>query len=384
MNKRLLNIDDLLNKKSHFLFGARGTGKTTLIKEQLGESAFRIDLLNSDYYLRLASRPSDIEGMISAQTNRIIVVDEVQKLPILLDEVHRLIEEQGYTFLLTGSSARKLKRGGGNLLAGRAWIAELFPLVSREIPDFNLEMYLRFGGLPSMYYSEYPQDELKAYMQTYLTEEVAAEGLVRNLPLFSRFIKKASLTNGMLLNFSELASDLGVSPTTVREYYRILEDTLIGYMLEPFRPSESRKEVSTSKFYFFDVGVANYLRKDGADKESPDNPGSSFEHFIVNEVRAALRYFSVDLPMNFWRTRSKLEIDLIIPDILAIEIKSANKISSKMFKNLRIFSEEYSFKYHVLVSRDTIERREGKVNLMYYEKFLKRLWDGEFFIVQDK
>jgi predicted AAA+ superfamily ATPase len=379
MNRRIIDIKGLLQKKSHFLFGARGTGKTTLIKEQLDESAFRIDLLNSDYYLRLASRPSEIEAIIKAQEHKLIAIDEVQKLPIILDEVHRLIEDKGYVFLLTGSSARKLKRGGANLLAGRAWIAELYPLVSREIPEFDLDRYLQFGGLPAVYYSEYPQEELKAYTQTYLTEEIAAEGLVRDLPLFSRFIKKSSFTNGMLLNFSELAGDLGVSPTTVREYYRILEDTLLGFMLDPYKPKNSRKEVSTSKFYFFDVGVANHLRKSGGSIPDSEYSGSLFEHFIIQEVRAALQYFNINSPLQFWRTRTKLELDLIVPNILALEIKSTRQTSPKMTKTLKQFSEEHPFKNYFLVSRDPVDKKEGKIDLLYYENFLRKLWDGDFF-----
>lgn len=379
MNKRVIDIRALLNKKSHFLFGARGTGKTTLIKEQLLDSAFRIDLLNSDYYLRLASRPSEIEAIIAAQEHKLIAIDEVQKLPVILDEVHRLIEDKGYVFLLTGSSSRKLKRGGANLLAGRAWIAELYPLVSSEIPEFDLDRYLQFGGLPAVYYSQYPREELKAYTQTYLTEEIAAEGLVRDLPLFSRFVKKSSFTNGMLLNFSEFAGDLGVSPTTVREYYRILEDTLLGFMLEPYKPKNSRKEISTSKFYFFDVGVANHLRTSSESVQNLEYSGSLFEHFIIQEVRAALQYFKIDAPLQFWRTRTKLELDLIVPDIMAIEIKSSKQTSPKMIKTLKLFSEEHSFENYFLVSRDPVEKKEGNIRLLYYENFLRKLWNGEYF-----
>jgi predicted AAA+ superfamily ATPase len=379
MQLRTLDIMALLDKKSHFLFGPRGTGKTTLIREQIGADALSLDLLNSDFFLRLSARPAELEQIIAAQPLKLIAIDEVQKLPILLDEVHRLIEEKKYCFLLTGSSARKLRRGGANLLAGRAWIAELMPLTSNEIDDFNIEKYLKCGGLPAVYYSRFPEDELKAYLQTYLTEEIAAEGLVRDLPLFSRFLAKSSLTNGQILNYSEIAGDLGLSPTTVREYYRILEDTLLGFMLEPFRGKGSRKEVATSKFYFFDVGVAAAIRKISRLGEGDEYKGSRFEHFIVQELRAAISYFRIGLPIMFWRTHQQHEVDVVVPDILAIEVKSAKSVNKRMVRGLKHFSEQYKFKYNLVVSNDPVDRIEDGIAYIHYQRFLKSLWAREYF-----
>jgi len=214
--QRILNLPNLLSRKSFFLFGPRATGKSTLIKQQLPASGTIIDLLDSRLYLRLLSSPSDLESIIYADNkNGIVVIDEIQRVPELLNEVHRLIENKKLTFLLTGSSARKLRRGKVNLLAGRVWEARLFPLTWKEIPDFNLERYLRYGGLPPVYLSKYPYEELDAYVNTYLKEEIMAEGLIRKLPPFSRFLRSAALVNGEMVNFSNLANDCQVPPSTV-------------------------------------------------------------------------------------------------------------------------------------------------------------------------
>jgi predicted AAA+ superfamily ATPase len=228
--QRVIVLADLLKRKSFFLFGPRATGKSFLVRTQLADRALVVDLLRSDLAFRLAADPGLLEALVGDRqgAGSWIVIDEVQKLPILLDEVHRLIESRGLRFLLTGSSARKLKRGQANLLAGRAWTAQLYPLTSAEIPRFDLPRFLRFGGLPPVVLSEEPVEELRAYVRTYLQEEIQAEGLVRRLPQFSRFLATAALTNGQMLNFAQIASDAGVPATTVREYYFLLEDTLIG------------------------------------------------------------------------------------------------------------------------------------------------------------
>lgn len=377
MLPRQLNLLDLLSKKSHFLFGARGSGKTSVVRAQLGQEALIINLLDSDYYLRLAARPSELEQIIDG-SNSTVVIDEIQKIPALLDEVHRLIEEKKRKFLLTGSSARKLRRGGANLLAGRAWTANLFPLTSNEIPEFNLNRFLHYGGLPAVYLSQFPDEELNAYVHTYLTEEIAAEGLVRDLPLFSNFLRKAALSNGSLINFSEIGSDIGVSPTTIREYYRILDDTLVGHIVEPLRGAKSRKEVSTAKFYFFDVGVANILRSVKKIEEGTDYFGTVFEQFIAQELRAAISYQRLYEPLRFWRTHTQLEVDFVIGDLLAAEIKSTTKSSSKMAKGLKAFSENYQVKHRCLVSRDPVERIEDGIRFLPYNKFLNWIWSGDW------
>ena len=229
--KRQLQLEPLLAMKSFFLFGPRATGKTTLINRQLAKKANVIDLLDSRYFLTLSSAPHELESLIAAAPADVIVIDEIQRIPDLLNEIHRLIEAKNFTFLLTGSSARKLRKGQANLLAGRVWEARMFPLVHREIPDFDLNRYLRYGGLPAVYLSDYPEEELNAYVNLYLKEEIMAEGLIRRLPPFSRFLKTIALANGEMINFTKIANDCQVPPSTVTEYVGVLEDTLVGFLL---------------------------------------------------------------------------------------------------------------------------------------------------------
>ncbi len=255
--ERELKLAPLLAMKSFFLFGPRTTGKTTLIRRQLAKTAFIIDLLDSRYFLRLSGDPHDLESLIAANPADIIVIDEIQRIPDLLNEIHRLIEAKKQTFLLTGSSARKLRRGKANLLAGRVWNAGMFPLIYREVPDFDLNRYLRYGGLPGVYLSKHPEEELDAYVNTYLKEEILAEGLIRRLPPFSRFLKTIAMANGEMINFTKLANDSQVPPSTVTEYVGLLEDTLIGFLLPAWSESKKRKAIKTGKFYFFDPGVTH-------------------------------------------------------------------------------------------------------------------------------
>ena len=259
---RKLDLLTLLPKKSFFLFGPRSTGKSHLIRQQLKDRAVVIDLLQSDILLRLSSRPEDLEAMIDAgPAARWIVLDEIQRVPSLLPEVHRLIEARRLRFLLTGSSARKLRRGSSDLLAGRAWVAHLFPLSWAEIPGFDLHRYLRFGGLPQVYLGESPQEELRAYVSVYLQEEIRAEGIIRRLPPFTRFLRVAALSSGQLLNYAQVASDAEVAPSTVREYFSVLEDTLVGWTLEPWRESRKRKAIQTAKFYLLIRGSRTNWRE---------------------------------------------------------------------------------------------------------------------------
>jgi len=373
--KRALDLKTLLGKKSVLLLGPRGTGKSFLIRHEL-ENIHYINLLKSSEYLSLNQDPSSLEDIAAFHKNKIIVIDEVQKIPVLLDETHRLIEEQGVRFLLTGSSARKLRANHANLLAGRAWIARLFPLTFLEIPDFSLKRYLQFGGLPAVALSEDPIEELDNYIQTYIEAELKTEGIIRKIPAFSRFLKTASLSNGELLNFQNIASDAQVPVNTVKEHYKILEDTMIGYSLEPWRESKKRKAITTAKFYFFDLGVLNFIS--GMFPESEDSPvfGNRFEHFIINEVVAAKHYQRRKYDLQYWRSTSQFEVDLIFGNT-AIEIKATKKASDKFLSGLKALKEEMAQKRYILVSRDKIEKRQDGIDLMYYEKFLKRLWSGE-------
>lgn len=377
---RKLNLLELLNKKSFFLLGPRSTGKTYLINEQLRDYAVIFDLLKGDLYLRLSANPSEIEGMIDAliadDKKRPVVIDEIQRIPAMLNEVHRLIEKKEMRFLLTGSSARRLKKEHANLLAGRAWKAELFPLTTIEIPNFDLERYLRYGGLPQVYPSSYPEEELDAYVNTYLKEEIQAEGLIRKLPPFSRFLKTAALSNGQILNFTEIGNDSQVAPSTVREYYSILIDTLLGFFLEPWRGSKKRKAIQTAKFYFFDTGVTNAIAGTKHLDRNSDAYGMSFEQFIGMEIQAYLSYFRIKEQLTFWRTTHGFEVDYLIGDHTAVEVKSTQKVSPRHFKGLRALKEEGVFKKYLLVTHDKIATEKEGIRSIYWRDFLKELWNG--------
>lgn len=375
--KRFLNLNDILKLESHFLLGPRATGKSFLIREQLKDKALIVDLLNSSYYSELVEDPSKLEAMINASKYPIIVIDEVQKIPQLLDEVHRLIEDGGVRFLLTGSSARKLKRGGANLLAGRAWMSYFFPLTWFELKKFDLNKYLLIGGLPKVYFSAQPHRQLKEYINTYLYEEIQHEAVVRKIQNFSRFLNVAALNNGELLNFENIASDCGVSATTVRDYYIILQDTLVGFLLEPWQESKKRKAIKTSKFYFFDVGVANAIRKIESLSEKTDAWGKAFEHFLIQEIRAYLSYKNKDLNLGFWRSTAQHEVDLTIGNRIAIEFKSKNKISERELKNLKALKEENVFNSFYLVSTDKIPKKMDGIECLDWKLFLEKLWSDK-------
>ena len=380
---RKLNLLKLLEKKSFFLMGPRATGKSFLIKEQLAERAIVLNLLRSDLYLKLSRSPWELETIITAalleKKNPIIVIDEIQKIPNLLDEVHRLIEEKQWRFLLTGSSARKLKYGHANLLAGRAWTTHLFPLSFSEIPDFNLDHYLRYGGLPPVYPSEDPEEELTAYTNTYLYEEIQAEGLVRKLPQFTRFLQVAAINNGQLLNFAKISNDTGIAASTIRDYYSILEDTLIGFMLTPWGHSKKRKAISTAKFYLFDCGVTHTLAETKTLERNSDLYGRSFEQWIGLELRCYLDYRRNKDPLGFWRSKHQHEVDFTIGNHTAIETKSSKKVTNHDLKGLIALKEENIFRQYFLVSQDPIETKDDAIQCLHWKTFLTRLWADELF-----
>ena len=379
MFKRTLNIYSLLKNKSYFLFGPRATGKSTLIKTQFPSSIPVINLLKNDIYFRLSHAPGELESIIMAYDDHsLVAIDEVQRIPELLNEVHRLIEDKGIRFLLTGSSARKLRRSQSNLLAGRARQAELFPLTSTEIPDFNLERYLRFGGIPMIYSSDDPNDDLYAYVNTYLKEEIQAEALVRELPTFSRFLHFSALTSGDMINFSNISNDVAVSASTVREYYHILEDTFIGFMLPAWTKSTKRKAISTAKFYYFDIGVKNTLANIKSIDRHSDLYGKAFEHFIACELRAYISYRRKHFSLSYWQSTSGFEVDFIIEDEIAVEVKACSRIHDKHLKGLKALAEENIVQQYYLISHDTINRKiDGQHNVIYWQEFLERLWKDE-------
>lgn len=374
--KRQLDLKSLLKRNSFFLLGPRGTGKSFLIRQSMPQAPV-FNLLDDEVYNSLMRRPKLLEEKIRPNPS-LIIIDEIQKLPKLLDEVHRLIEEKGTRFLLTASSARKLRRGGANLLAGRAWEAHLFPLAYPEIHDFDLIKYLNLGGLPRVYQSKSPKEELKSYVRTYLNEEIKAEAMVRSYDRFVRFLETVALTNGMELNYQEIASDAGVPPRTLEGYFEVLKDTLIGYELLPFTKTKKRKAVTRSKFYLFDLGIVNYLK--GIESLRPGNSdfGGAFEHFIINEVRAYNSYSRKDEALHYWRTKD-MEVDLIIGKKVAIEIKSSDRIKDSFFKGIQALKEEKLISKYILVSRCKDEGIHNGIRFVHFESFLRELWSGKLY-----
>lgn len=373
---RFLQLDRLLAKKSFFLFGPRATGKTTLIRRQLPQARV-YDLLDSQTFSRLLKNPKLIEEENKSHPT-LIVIDEIQKLPSLLDEVHRLIEKENWKFLLTGSSARKLKRGAANLLAGRAWVSNLFSLTFHEIENFDLVRYLNSGGLPSIYFSPEPREELASYVVLYLKEEIQSESLTRNLPAFSAFLDAIALSNGEEINMESFASDCGVSPMTVKNYIQILEDTLIGFSLPGFRKTKKRKAIARLKHYFFDVGIVNHLCQRGPIQPKSELFGKAFEQFLIQEIRAYLSYQRKSVPMYYWRSTSQFEVDLVLGQALALEIKSTPLIQDKHLKGIRALKEEGLIEKYAVISLDEEERITSDGITVYpWRLFLEKLWRNE-------
>ena len=387
--KRILQLSSLLRKKSFFLFGPRAVGKSYLIQQELMSGGRRnqvilFDLLQHKTYHRLSVSHSHLENVVNERIsehkikdeNIWIVIDEVQKLPQILDEVHRLIEKKGWKFLLTGSSSRKLKRGGANLLAGRAWSSYLYPLTFHEIGagNFNLKRHLLYGGLPFVHLSKDPEEELLAYRSHYLKEEIQMEALVKKVPQFLRFLEAAALASGEILNFTKLGNDYGISPSTIREYYSILEETFIGFFLEPWTKSKKRKAISKAKFYLFDLGVLNSLAETRDLNFHSNLFGKSFEHWIIQEMRAYLYYKRLFLKMGYWKSINRQEVDLTVGEEVAIEIKSTQKVSSKHLRNLKALKEEKVFKKFFLVSCDPDNTLQANIHCLHWSEFLRRLW----------
>ncbi|MGD9039735.1 MAG: AAA family ATPase, partial [Desulfobacteraceae bacterium] len=334
---------NLPSDRSAFLWGPRKTGKTTLLCQQFPR-AYWIDLLDYELFLSLSQRPKRLRQALEAQASKTIVIDEVQKIPHLMDEIHWLIENKGFRFIMSGSSARKFRRGNVNLLGGRAWRFELYPLVTKELKELDLEKALISGLLPSHYLSTDSGMDLRAYVHDYLKEEIQAEALTRNLPAFSRFLHSAAITNGMLLNYSNAARESGVSVKTIREYYQILEDTLIGRQLLPWKKAKKRRLIETSKFFFFDTGIVSALLSYKSLTPGTREYGRAFEHFILQECWAYRHYSRLDFPITFWRTASGAEVDLIMGDAeVALEIKSSENAEEKT-KGLHLFHEEHRCK----------------------------------------
>ncbi len=372
---RLPDLGAWLATKSHFLFGPRQTGKTFLVRHTLRHARV-YDLLDSSVYLALSHRPGRLAEEVEGR-GRLVVIDEIQRLPVLLNEVQRLIEERGLRFLLTGSSARSLRRGGVNLLGGRARTRYLHPLTARELGGrFDLARAIRCGLLPSIYFSDDPAADLRAYTGTYLQQEVVAEGATRNVPAFSRFLRVAALCNATIVNFTNVASDAQVPRTTVYEYFEILKDTLILHEVPAWTRSLKRKPLVSSKYYFFDVGVASALQ---GRLVAPDGPefGGAFETYIHHELMCHRDYTSGE-PISYWRSTSGFEVDFLLGDHTAIEVKAKAHVSDRDLRSLRALAEERRVKRLLCVSLESRRRRVDEITVLPYRRFLDGLWDGEY------
>lgn len=373
--ERFLNLPALLRKKSHFLLGPRQTGKSYLVRHDL-KGAKVYNLLDAATYLSLSQQPGRLAQELTPGDD-LIVIDEIQRLPELLNEVHLLIEERGLRFLLTGSSARSLRRRGVNLLGGRARTIHLHPFTAQELGTrFDLAHAIERGLLPSIYFSDNPQADLRAYAGAYLQEEIVAEGAARSIPAFSRFLKVAAQCHGTIVNFTNVANDAQVARTTVYEYFEILKDTLILYELPSWRKSRKRKPLSSSKYYLFDVGVAASLQQRLFKYGTPEF-GQGFESWIHQELTAYRDYVSGE-PVSYWRSTSGFEVDFLLGDHTAIEAKAKEHVSPNDLKSLMALAEEQRLKRYLCVTLEARPRTIGRVSLLPWKEFLDALWSGNF------
>lgn len=376
----------LNSSESVFLWGARQTGKSTLLK-QLFPNAIRYDLLLSDQFQELLRNPAIIRehcqssGMDGNSQKEPIIVDEIQKLPLLLDEIHWLIENKGLRFILCGSSARKLKRSQANLLGGRAVRCELYPLVSAEIPGFSLEKALNAGLIPRHYDAKNAKRLMQSYIGDYIKEEIVSEALTRNLPAFNRFLEIAALSNGEIINHTNIARECGVRSPTVTDYFQILEDTLIGRYLPAYRKKQKRRLITSPKFYFFDLAPVIHLSRRAEVVPGSELFGKAFEHFIWMELTAHRSYSELFYPLSFWRTSSGFEIDFLLGEHeVAIEVKSTTSANRNHLKGLRRFNEEYKTRRSILVSLDVKPRKtDDGIEILPWPVFLNMLWGGDIF-----
>ena len=388
MNQRFSPVQRALNlpwspnpatgSAAAFLWGPRQTGKTTLLRQVFPDARF-YDLLDSSLSADLSVSPHLLREQILAASPPVVVIDEVQKIPALLEEVHWLLENTGTRFVLCGSSARKLRRKAHNLLGGRAVVHHLLPLTSRELPDLDLVRYLNHGGLPAHYLADEPGPRLRSYVNAYIREEIIDESATRNVPAFARFLQVVGLTHGQQLNYANIARETGVSPSTVRAYFQILGDTLLGFTLEPWRRAGRRRLVETAKFFLFDVGVARALRPEmPAAVEGSDLFGRAFEHFMLNEVRACLAYTGRERLLSYWRTHSGFEVDLIVGDMdVALEFKSGREVRDADLRGLRALAEDQQPRRSLVVARVEQRRRTvDGIEIVPWREFCEEMWAG--------
>lgn len=383
---------DTPEAQSFFLWGARQTGKSSYLIANYPDALY-LDLLDTELMLRFTQSPHLLRDMLLAlpREKRLhpIIIDEIQKVPELLNEIHWLIEREGFYFILCGSSARKLKTQATNLLGGRAWVYHFYPLVYPEIPNFDLLKALQHGLLPKHYLSkpEFIQKYLESYVTVYLTDEIRNEGLVRNLAGFARFLELAGLCNTEMINMSNIARDCHVSRNTIEGYFQILVDTMLGYFIYPYHHKVKRDLlVSTPKFYFFDVGVANYLAKNEIVQLKGDAAGHSFEHFVLMELMAYRSIKQKRFDIQYWRTKTGLEVDFILGNAeVAIEVKISAQVHSEDLRGIKAFCEEHPTTEAIVVSQDTAPRKlvineSLTISILPWRIFLEQLWSDEFLL----
>ena len=379
--QRILSID-LPDYQSAFLWGPRKTGKTTLLHRQFPHSIF-IDFLKTDTFLDYTKSPFLLRERLLPREEEAakypVIIDEVQKVPQILDEIHWLIENSNFSFIMCGSSARKVKRGQANLLGGRAWRFELFPLVFPEIENFDLLQALNRGLIPSHYQQSSYKRSLKGYVQDYLKEEIFNEGLTRNIPAFSRFFEAVGYSHGQLVNYANIARECGVSSKTAKEYFQILVDTLLGTFVLPYKKRQERQVISKApKFYLFDTGVAGALCKQHIVEEKGELFGAAFEHFIYLEMLAHRSYHEIDYDIHFWRTKSGLEVDFILGNgEVAVEIKGTSRVDRRALRPIKVFTEKYTPAKSIVVCNEREERIHSGIQILPWRLFLQRLWNDE-------
>ena len=383
--KRYINLDRLLDRKSVFLIGPRMCGKSMYAKNEVRKPVLYWNLLSNTLYYRVVRNPALLEETLKAEELRegLVVIDEIQRAPQLLYTVHQFIEDTDLVFLMTGSSVRKLKAGGVNLLGGRAFEKKLHPLCYPEIKDrgdYTIEQVFRTGLLPEMYLNPEDADEaFEAYEGLYLETEIQLENEVNDLPGFINFLEKAALSNGQQINFSSFASDVGVSRQAIKTWYKILLDTLMVKEIKPYGKTRKRKETSFSRFYFFDVGVVRSLARMNVPTETMTEYGTLFETYIAMELSAYIDYSGLrNTELTYYRTSDgRREVDFIIGDEVAIEVKSARTITDKHLANLRELKEEGIFSSYIVVSREESPRMlDDGILILPWRSFLERLWSG--------
>ena len=379
---RILVLEKLLSERSLFLLGPRQTGKSSYIKEQIHPTpSLAYNLLDRKLLLRLLADPTILRQEIEARDLKdcIICVDEIQKCPELLDEIHLLIESRQIRFLLTGSSARKLKKTGTNLLGGRGRRRTMHPFCYQELKEhnFSLEKAMYRGLLPPHYLSLNPDEDLDAYTNLYLTEEIAAEGLTRNLPGFARFLQTIACVNTQIINYTNIGNDIKLPRQTVKLWFQVIIDTLLGFELKPYTATVKRKAIETSKFYFFDMGIVRSLRRLNTITPGSADFGEFFEHFIFMELKTWVDYQKPRTLLNYWRSKSGFEVAFLLDGKIAIEVKASTIISAKHMKGLKALREEGSIKRSIIICRESRPRLLDGIEIYPWDYFLDLLWDNK-------